>query len=113
MASCAKAAYCPLNALWMACHASWRAIRDLDQARRYLADPILGDRLRQVMKLVINQKGKSAVEILGSPDDLKFLSCLTLFREAAFQDSDRILFGNALDQFYHGQPDDRTLKLLA
>jgi len=54
------------------------AIGDLNQARRYLADPILGARLRQGVQL----KGKSAVEILGSPDDLKFRSCLTLFREA-------------------------------
>jgi uncharacterized protein (DUF1810 family) len=88
------------------------AIRDLDQARRYLADPILGDRLRQVVKLMIDQKRKSAFEILGSPDDRKFRSCLTLFREAASEDSDT-LFSIALDQFYNGQPDDRTLKLLA
>jgi uncharacterized protein (DUF1810 family) len=52
------------------------AIRDLDEAKRYLADPILGGRLRQVVKLMIDQKGKAAFEILGSPDDLKFRSCL-------------------------------------
>jgi uncharacterized protein (DUF1810 family) len=88
------------------------AIRDLDQAQRYLADPILGPRLRQVIKLMIAQKAKSALEILGSPDDLKFRSCLTLFREAASENSDRVLFGEALDQFYHGQADSRTLELL-
>jgi uncharacterized protein (DUF1810 family) len=48
------------------------AIRDLDQAQRYLADSILTPRLRQVTKLMIDQKAKSALEILGSPDDLKF-----------------------------------------
>jgi uncharacterized protein (DUF1810 family) len=69
--------------------------------------------LRQVVKLMIDQKRKSAIEILGSPDDLKFRSCLTLFREAASEDSDRTLFSTALNQFYHGQRDDRTLKLLA
>jgi uncharacterized protein (DUF1810 family) len=89
------------------------AIRDLDHARRYLADPVLGPRLRQVVKLMIDQKGRSAFEILGSPDDLKFRSCLTLFREAASEDSDRILFSEALDQFYDGGPDARTLELLA
>ena len=88
------------------------AIRDLDQARRYLADPILGPRLREVVKLMIDQKAKSALEILGSPDDLKFRSCLTLFREAASDHSDRALFAQALDQFYRGQPDGRTLELL-
>jgi uncharacterized protein (DUF1810 family) len=88
------------------------AIHDLDQARRYLADSILGHRLRRVTKLMIEQKAKSALEILDSPDDLKFRSCLTLFREAASENSDRVLFANALDQFYHGQADGRTLELL-
>ena len=83
------------------------AIRDLDQARRYLGDSILGPRLRQVVKLMIGQKGRSAFEILGSPDDMKFRSCLTLFREAASHDSDRALFTEALDQFYGGEPDAR------
>jgi uncharacterized protein (DUF1810 family) len=88
------------------------AIRDLDQATRYLDDPILGSRLRHLVKLMIDQKAKSALEILGSPDNLKFRSCLTLFREAALENSDRFLFTQALDQFYGGQPDDCTLKLL-
>ena len=88
------------------------AIRDLDQARRYLADSILGPRLRQVVRLMIDQKNKSAFDVLGSPDDLKFRSCLTLFREAATDDSDRALFTKALNQFYRGQSDDRTLELM-
>jgi len=61
---------------------------------------------------MIDQKAKSALEILGSPDDLKFRSCLTLFREAAFYNSGRALFSEALDQFYDGGPDARTLELL-
>jgi uncharacterized protein (DUF1810 family) len=89
------------------------AIRDLDQARRYLADSVLGPRLRQVVGLMMNHKGKSALQILGSPDDLKFRSCLTLFREAASNDSDRALFIQALDQFYRGEADTRTLELLS
>jgi uncharacterized protein (DUF1810 family) len=68
------------------------AIQDMDQARRYLADPILGDRLRHNVRLLIRHKGKSALEILGSPDELKFRSCLTLFGEAASEKSDRSLF---------------------
>ena len=89
------------------------AIRDLDQAKRYLADPILGARLRQAVRLMMSHKSKSALEILGSPDDLKFRSCLTLFREAAFDNSDRALFSETLNQFYDGRPDARTLELLA
>ena len=59
------------------------AIFNLDQAVRYLADPILGSRLRQHVRLMMAHKSKSALEILGSPDDLKFRSCLTLFGQAA------------------------------
>jgi uncharacterized protein (DUF1810 family) len=88
------------------------AIHGLVQARRYLDDPVLGARLRQVVNLMIHQKGKSALEILGSPDDLKFRSCLTLFREATSDNADRALFNKALDQFYRGDPDQRTLELL-
>ena len=88
------------------------AIRDLDQARRYLADPILGNRLRRAVQLMTSHKGKSALQILGSPDDLKFRSCLTLFSEAASNNPDRLLFTAALDQFYGGEPDPPTLELL-
>ncbi|MGB8895308.1 MAG: DUF1810 family protein, partial [Pseudolabrys sp.] len=47
------------------------ALHNMDQARRYLADPILGDRLRHDVRLMVRHKGKSALEILGSPDDFK------------------------------------------
>jgi uncharacterized protein (DUF1810 family) len=88
------------------------AIQNMDQARRYLADPILGDRLRHNVRLMLRHKDKSALEILGSPDDFKFRSCLTLFGEAASEKSDRSLFAGALKQFYNGVPDPRTLELL-
>ena len=88
------------------------AIRDLDQARRYLAHPLLGSRLRRDVRLMTSHTGKSALDILGSPDDLKFRSCLTLFAEAASDDSDQALFKQALDQFYGGQADSRTMELL-
>jgi uncharacterized protein (DUF1810 family) len=88
------------------------AIRDLDQAKRYLADPLLGSRLRHDLLLMTSHTGKSALDILGTPDDLKFRSCLTLFAEAASDDSDRALFKEALDQFYGGAKDHRTIELL-
>lgn len=67
---------------------------------------------QQAVRLLMDQKGKSTLEILGSPDDLKFRSCLTLFREAASDHLDRELFAKALEQFYRGEPDGRTLDLL-
>jgi uncharacterized protein (DUF1810 family) len=81
-------------------------------AAQYLADRILGTRLRHDVRLMTAHKGKSAIEILGSPDDRKFRSCLTLFGQAASDSSDRMLFVEALNQFYGGEPDSRTLELL-
>ena len=101
-----------LKGLGQSAMAQHYAIRDLDQATRYLADNILGTRLRHDVRLMTGHKGKSAIEILGSPDDLKFRSCLTLFGQAASDISDRMLFEEALDQFYGGEPDSRTLELL-
>jgi len=77
-----------------------------------LADPVLGSRLRHDVRLMTSHKDKSAQEILSSPDDLKFRSCLTLFAEAASEDSDRVLFKQTLEQFYGGEPDPRTMELL-
>ena len=101
-----------LSSLGHSAMAQRYAIRDIDQARRYLADPVLGDRLRHDVRLILRHKDKSALEILGSPDDFKFRSCLTLFYEAASDKSDRSLFADALKQFYNGEPDPRTLELL-
>ena len=88
------------------------AIKDLDQARRYLADPVLGERLRRHVRLMLDHKGKSAQVILGSPDDLKFRSCLTLFWAAAPDESGRAMFAKALDQFYDGKHDAKTQEIL-
>src|SRR5918996_1049516 len=65
------------------------AISSLDEAKAYLSHPILGPRLRECTRLVVQVDGKSAYEILGSPDDMKFHSCLTLFARAA---PDEVLF---------------------
>lgn len=92
--------------------ARFYGIPDLDEARVYLDDPLLGPRLRECVELVLNHTGKSAHDILGSPDDIKLRSCLTLFREAAASEDDRALFNEALDAFYDG-PDPLTLELLS
>lgn len=87
-------------------------ITDLDQARRYLRDPVLGPRLRACVEAVLPHRDKTAFEIFGSPDDMKFRSCLTLFEAAAEDGDDRALFGLALDLFYEGARDDRTEALI-
>ena len=83
-----------------------------DRCRFRPSSAILGGRLRDNVWRIIGHKGKTALDILGSPDDLKFRSCLTLFAEAASDSSDRMLFKEALNQFYNGTPDRWTLELL-
>lgn len=88
------------------------AIRDLAQARRYLEDDVLGARLRKHVRLLMLNRAKTAREMLGAPDDLKFRSCLTLFARASLAPEDVKLFTDGLLQFYDGEPDARTLELI-
>ena len=84
-------------------------IENLAEASRYLSHPILGERLRRCISLMVSHKHKTAFEILGTPDDLKFRSCLTLFLKAAVNDEDKELFNEALDQFFDGESDPLTI----
>ena len=86
------------------------AIQTLDEARAYLAHPLLGARLRECCQAVMNVRGKSAEEIFGSVDEMKFRSCLTLFTEA---DHGEVLFFNLLEKYFEGEPDEATLEILA
>lgn len=86
------------------------AIQTLDEARAYLAHPVLGARLRECCQAVMNLRTNSAEEIFGSVDEMKFRSCLTLFTEA---DHGEVLFYNLLEKYFEGEPDEATLEILA
>lgn len=86
------------------------AIRSLDEARAYLAHPILGPRLVECTQIVNRIDGKSAREIFGSPDDLKFRSSLTLFARAA---PDEPVFEQALAKYFDSEPDPLTVERLS
>lgn len=85
------------------------AIADLAEARAYLADPLLGQRLRRCAEALLAHEGLGAREIFGSPDDLKLRSSMTLFVRVAERDS---VFGRVLERYYGGAEDPRTLELL-
>jgi uncharacterized protein (DUF1810 family) len=88
-------------------------IADLEEAREYLRHPVLGARLYECTGLVNAVQGKSAHDIFGSPDDLKFRSSMTLFLKAAeAEGQDAAPFRTALNTFYGGEPDPLTLALL-
>lgn len=77
-------------------------IASLAEARAFLAHPVLGPRLRNCTALVLAVPSAPIGEILGSPDDLKFRSSMTLFARAATGDR---LFTDALARYYGGVPD--------
>jgi uncharacterized protein (DUF1810 family) len=89
--------------------AQYFAISSLDEARAYLEDPLLGLRLRQCLAALLQWTGKrTAEQIFGPIDAMKLKSSLTLFEAA----SNNPLFGHALDVFFGGERDERTLALL-
>lgn len=86
------------------------AIADLAEAAAFLAHLVLGPRLRESTALATAIPGCSALEIFSTPDDLKFRSSLTLFSRVP--SADTTVFTAALDRFFSGEPDRRTLRLL-
>lgn len=83
------------------------AIASLDEARAYLAHPILGQRLRECAALVLEAKSKSVDDIFGTTDTMKFHSCMTLFAHAAPEDTETV-FRETLTRFFDGEEDDLT-----
>lgn len=76
------------------------AITSIDEARAYIAHPVLGARLRECTALVLMHKDRTLSQIFGAPDDLKFCSCMTLFAHAA---PDEALFRAALEKCFGGE----------
>jgi uncharacterized protein (DUF1810 family) len=77
------------------------AISSLAEARAYLAHPVLGPRLRECVELV---------NAFGTPDDLKFRSCVTLFARVSGGES---MFADSIEKYFGGMGDDSTARLLA
>ena len=84
------------------------SIKSAAEARAYLEHPLLGPRLRECFAAVQNIEGRSALEILGSPDDLKLRSSATLFAAV----SDEAVFEDVLQKYFDGKHDEETLSRL-
>ena len=85
-------------------------IASREEAQAYWQHPVLGARLRECIELALAVKGRTAFQIFGSPDDLKFRSSMTLFSKVA---PDEPLFQRALEKYFGEVGDARTLELLA
>lgn len=86
------------------------AIRSLEEARAYLAHPVLGPRLRECVATLQDLPMSEPTVVFGSLDARKVCSSLTLFTHADPADG---LFSAALERWYKGQEDSRTLELIA
>ena len=85
-------------------------IESREEAEAYVSHSLLGARLRECTGLMLSVPDLSATRILGTPDDLKFASCMTLFDAVAPQDP---LFRRAIERFCDGKRDMRTVERLA
>ena len=90
-------------------NAKYYGIADINEAVAYFSDPLLRSRLIEISTTLLQHKGKSAREIMGKPDDTKLRSCMTLF--GALPDAHPV-FDKVIDDFFHGEKDQRTLSLL-
>ena len=98
-----------LDGLAFSATARQYSIKSIEEAKAYLAHPVLGTRLVECAEAVVRVEGKSVEEIFGSPDDLKLRSCATLFACVSPPDS---VFERLIGKYYGGERDGRTLQLL-
>ena len=85
------------------------AIASLEQARAYLAHPVLGPRLIECARILCELEGKTAQDIFGGIDAIKLRSSMTLFARA---DPSNPVFGQVLGTYFGGVPDQATERLL-
>jgi uncharacterized protein (DUF1810 family) len=85
------------------------AISCREEAQAYLQHPVLGPRLKECTRLVLQVEGRSANNIFGSPDDMKFRSSMTLFADVS-ESGD--IFKQALQKYFNGVPDPLTIERL-
>jgi uncharacterized protein (DUF1810 family) len=85
------------------------AISSLAEAEAYMQHPVIGKRLEECADFVLKISGKTAHEIFGSPDDLKFRSCMTLFARTTAKNP---VFQENLTKYFGGKPDRLTTEFL-
>ena len=89
--------------------ATYYAIKDMGEAREYLAHPVLRQRLLEISEALLELDGGDPLAVMGSPDDLKLRSSMTLF---ALAEPECEVFQKVLDKYYGGKMDQRTVSIL-
>lgn len=89
--------------------AQYYGLRDLEEARAYMAHPLLAAHLVEISEALLTLESSDPGAVMGYPDDLKLCSCMTLFELAA---PEQPVFAQVLEKFYGGRRDRLTLRLL-
>lgn len=90
--------------------AQYYAVRDMDEAREYLANDTLRGNLIKISQALLEVDSDHAAEVMGRPDDLKLKSSMTLFAEA---EPECEVFQKVLDKFFQGEKDKKTIEILS
>lgn len=84
-------------------------LENLEEAKGYLAHPVLGGRLQEICEAALKTESDNARMVFGFPDDMKLCSSMTLFEQA---DPENPVYGKVIDKFFHGRRDEMTLQIL-
>ena len=98
-----------LKALGQSSTALYYGIEDLDEAKQYLAHPVLGTRLKEISEVLLSLETNDPCKVMGEIDALKLCSSMTLFAEGAGYDS---VFGKVIDKYYNGNKDMNMIRIL-
>ncbi|RYF99406.1 MAG: DUF1810 domain-containing protein [Chitinophagaceae bacterium] len=98
-----------LKGLGYSGNAQFYGIKDQEEADAYRAHPVLGTHLVEISDALLQLDTSNATEVMGSPDDLKLRSCMTLFSEVPGASP---VFQKVLDKFFNGKKDEKTIDLL-
>lgn len=89
--------------------AKYYSIKSIEEAKEYLAHPVLGARLIECCNILLSLTDKTADEIFGYPDNLKLRSCLTLFIYVAPEQN---IFADVLQKYFASKDDERTVSIV-
>ena len=98
-----------LKVLGQSSTALYYGIEDLDEAKQYLAHPVLGTRLKEISEALLSLETNDPYKVMGGFDALKLCSSMTLFAEIEGYDS---VFGKVIDKYYNGNKDMNTIRIL-
>lgn len=95
--------------LGMSSTAQYYAISDINEAKEYMENSVLGAHMLELCEALLSLKTNDATKVFGYPDDMKLLSSMTLFEKTV---PEQKLFGAVIEKFYEGKRDRKTLDIL-